>query len=95
VRYGLSIAAAGGSPDRQWWLSKGPQEGAPHPVTISEACLLRHHVHRMSRVLHQGPRGFETQMFDRLCRRLASFVVKCTAELARRQMCDLGKVLDA
>lgn len=94
LRLGGCQRPAGIAADHLGRLPEGAQERAPHPIAVGESCLIGNDVDRMPTALHHYPRGLDTQVFDRLGRRLASFSVEHAAELPGAQMRSDRQLLD-
>jgi hypothetical protein len=71
-------------------LPEGAQEGAPHAITIGKARLPSYDVDRMAALLRHQPGGLESQVLDRLGRRLPGLGAKRAAELAWTEMRHFG-----
>ena len=73
----------------------GAKKGTTHSISIAESGLLCDDIIGVVGVLHQRSRALQAQILHRLCRRLACFGSEGTAELAWREMRDVGKFFDA
>jgi len=62
-------------------LAKGPDEGLPHALGISEACAPRNLLQRLDTLLHARPCRLGAQALHGLCRRLARLGQEDATEL--------------
>jgi hypothetical protein len=71
------------------------KKGTSHSVAIAESGLLCDNVDGVVRVLHQRTRALQAEILHRLCRRVTCFGSEGTAELAWREMRDVGQFFHA
>jgi hypothetical protein len=83
------------APDHLRRLPVGAEKGTSHSVALAESGQLRDNVNGVVGVFHQRARRLQAEVLDRLRWCLAGFRLEGPAELARREMCDLGKSVDA
>src|SRR6266478_9065329 len=83
------------APDHLRRLAIGAEKGTSHLVAIPESGQLRDNVKGVVGVFHQRARPLQAEVLDSLRRCLAGFGLEGAAELARREMRDLGKIVHA
>jgi hypothetical protein len=74
-------------------LSESAQKTTAHSLPIAEPGVASNFFNWQTTLLQQQSRGFESKIFDRLGRRLASFRAEYPAELARAKSCSFRKLL--
>src|SRR5262249_26246446 len=82
------------SPHHLRRLPEGTQKGAAHAVAIRETGLAGDDLDWVTALLHHQPRGLDTQVLNRLGRRLAGLGVERASERAWAKARRVGELLD-
>jgi hypothetical protein len=58
------------TPDHLRRLAKSSEKCTTHSIRVTETCLLRNNIGGMDRIFHQTSWRLQSDILDRLCRRL-------------------------
>jgi hypothetical protein len=75
-------------------LPKCPKERLPHAFPVTESCLARNDLDRVTARLHHKSRRLHAKPFDGFGRGLAGLLAENSAKLARTQPCGIRQHLD-